>query len=102
MTLATASGRILDRVVGSAAAILLLIAMTLMLLGVIFRYVLHHPQVWIDEVIATLFPWLTMFGAVLALRRNSHMRMTALVARTPARIRPALDTITASSPYSAS
>ena len=95
MTLATASGRILDRVVGSAAAILLLIAMTLMLLGVIFRYVLHHPQVWIDEVIATLFPWLTMFGAVLALRRNSHMRMTALVARTPARIRPALDTITA-------
>ncbi len=94
MTLATASGRILDRVVGSAAAILLLIAMTLMLLGVIFRYVLHHPQVWIDEVIATLFPWLTMLGAVLALRRNSHMRMTALVARTHARIRPALDTLT--------
>ena len=95
MTLPTTLGRLLDRLVGSAAAILLLVAMTLMLLGVIFRYVLHHPQVWIDEVMATLFPWLTMLGAVLALHHGSHMRMTALVARTPARMRPVLDAIAA-------
>ena len=49
--------------------------------GVVFRYVLHQPLIWSDELASILFLWLAMLGAVVAFRRAEHMRMTALVAR---------------------
>ena len=39
----------------------------------------HQPLVWSDELASILFLWLSMLGAVVALRRGEHMRMTALV-----------------------
>ena len=53
--------------------------------GVVARYVFHTPLVWSDELASILFLWLAMLGAVVALRRGEHMRMTALVGRVPAR-----------------
>ena len=47
--------------------------------GVVARFVLHAPLVWSDELASILFLWLAMLGAVVALRRGEHMRMTALV-----------------------
>ena len=47
--------------------------------GVVARYVFHSPLVWSDELASILFLWLAMLGAVVALRRGEHMRMTALV-----------------------
>ena len=52
-----------------------------LLAGVVSRFVLHNPLVWSDELASMLFIWLAMFGAVVALRRGEHMRMTAIVAR---------------------
>ena len=55
--------------------------------GVVARYVFDAPLVWSDELASILFLWLAMLGAVIALRRDEHMRMTAAVAtlRPPAR-----------------
>jgi tripartite ATP-independent transporter DctM subunit len=47
--------------------------------GVISRYVFDRPLVWSDELASTLFLWLAMLGAVIAFRRDEHMRMTACV-----------------------
>ena len=47
--------------------------------GVLSRYVFHQPLVWVDELASLLFIWLIMLGSAVALRRGSHMRMTALV-----------------------
>ena len=47
--------------------------------GVVSRYGFHSPLVWTDELAGMLFIWLAMFGAVIALRRAEHMRMTAIV-----------------------
>src|SRR5690606_7137262 len=44
-------------------------------------YVLHVPLVWTDELASILFLWLSMLGAVIALRRGQHMRMTAFIDR---------------------
>ena len=49
--------------------------------GVVSRYVFHTPLTWTDELASTLFLWLSMFGAVVALRRGAHMRMTAIVSK---------------------
>jgi tripartite ATP-independent transporter DctM subunit len=73
-------------VVEIVTALLVVIEIFVLLAGVTSRYVFHSPLVWTDELAAILFLWLAMLGAVVALRRGEHMRMTALVGKAgPAR-----------------
>ena len=60
--------------------------------GVVSRYVFDRPLVWSDELASTLFLWLAMLGAVIAFRRDEHMRMTACVGLLSPPRRAALDT----------
>src|SRR5437764_490337 len=63
-------------------AVLLLVAeVVLLLANVLYRYALHDPLTWADELASMLFIWLAMLGAVIALRRGEHMRLTTFVAR---------------------
>lgn len=74
----------LGRTVETVAALLVLVEIAVLASGVVARYVLHAPLIWSDELASILFLWLSMLGAVVALRRGEHMRMTALVnTRTP-------------------
>ena len=59
--------------------------------GVISRYVFDRPLLWSDELASTLFLWLAMLGAVIALRRDEHMLMTACVAAFGTRMRTMAD-----------
>jgi tripartite ATP-independent transporter DctM subunit len=54
--------------------------------GVIARYVFGQPITWIDEAVSFAFIWVAMLGAVLAMHRNEHLRLTMFVDRMPARI----------------
>jgi tripartite ATP-independent transporter DctM subunit len=74
------------------AALLVLVEIFVLLAGVTSRYFFHSPLIWTDEVASTLFLWLAMLGAVVAVRRGEHMRMTALVARASSSRRAFLDT----------
>ena len=60
-------------------ALLVIAEIVILFSGVVARYVLEAPLVWTDETASILFLWLAMLGAVVALRRNEHMRMTAVV-----------------------
>jgi tripartite ATP-independent transporter DctM subunit len=64
-----------------------------LLAGVISRYVFSRPLTWSDELATLLFLWLTMLGAVIALRRNEHMRLAFLVVLAPPRWRGWLQTL---------
>ncbi len=75
------------------AAILVFVEIVVLFSGVVSRYVLHRPLTWSDELAAILFLWLAMFGAVIALRRSEHMRMTALVDMASPRVRAFLDVL---------
>jgi tripartite ATP-independent transporter DctM subunit len=70
------------------AAILLVAEVALLLANVFCRYVLQNPLIWGDELASILFIWLSMLGAVIALRRGEHMRLTMFVSKMspPARI----------------
>lgn len=87
----------LDKLIGvtteSVAAALVVVEIGVLLAGVIARYVLQKPLVWSDELASILFLWLAMFGAVIALRRGEHMRLTALVARVSPGWRAWLETL---------
>jgi tripartite ATP-independent transporter DctM subunit len=71
----------LGATVEAVAASLVLVEICVLLAGVVSRYVFHSPLVWSDELASVLFLWLSMLGAVVALRRGEHMRMTGLVNR---------------------
>ncbi len=73
--------RLLDRFCELVVAALVLIEIGLLFAGVIWRYVLDSPLVWTGELAEVLFLWLVSLGAVVALRRSEHMRMTVVVAR---------------------
>lgn len=87
----------LDRWLGSAvewpAALLVLADIAVLFAGVVSRYVLHSPLLWSDELAAILFLWLAMLGAVVALRRGEHMRMTALVSKASPESRALLEAL---------
>ena len=69
----------LGAVVEILAATLVAAEIVILFSGVVARYVLNHPLIWSDELASILFLWLAMLGAVIAFRRDEHMRMTAAV-----------------------
>jgi tripartite ATP-independent transporter DctM subunit len=81
--------------VGALAALLVLAEVGVLLASVIYRYALHDPLVWSDELASTLFIWLSMLGAVLALHKGEHMRLTAVVNRLPEGWRVWMETVSA-------
>ena len=88
-TASRARGGRLDRGIGWVsevpAAVLVALEIVVLLAGVISRYVFNAPLTWSDELASILFLWLAMLGAVIALRRGEHMRLSTLVNRLPRR-----------------
>ena len=85
--------RFVGMTVELVVAALIAIEIGILLAGVVSRYFLNAPITWTDEAASILFLWLASLGAVVALRRGEHMRMTALVAKVSPRARELLDTI---------
>jgi tripartite ATP-independent transporter DctM subunit len=62
-------------------AMLVLAETCILFAGVVSRYVFNSPIIWTDELATFLFLWLSMLGAVVALRRDGHMRLTTFATR---------------------
>ncbi|ACL55992.1 TRAP transporter large permease subunit [Methylobacterium nodulans] len=69
----------LARLTEAAAALLVLAEVLLLGTSTAARYLFARPFAWSDELASMLFLWLAMLGAVIALRRGEHMRLTAFV-----------------------
>jgi len=80
------------------AAALVLIEIVVLFTGVVARFVLRAPLVWSDELASILFLWLAMLGAVLALQRGQHMRLTAALSIASPRTRPVLQCLATGAP----
>ena len=85
--------RLLARALGVPVALLVLAEIFVLFTGVVFRYLLHQPLVWSDELASMLFLWLAMLGAAIAFERGEHMRMTAVVSRLKPATRAFLDVV---------
>lgn len=85
--------RSIGRFVETAAATLVVAEVVILFSGVVARYGLRRPLTWSDELASTLFLWLAMFGAAIAVRHGAHMRMTALVSMAPKRFHAMFDTL---------
>ncbi len=83
----------LTLVTEGAAALLVAVEAVLLASSTVARYVFHTPLVWSDELASLVFLWLAMLGAVVALRRGEHMRLTAFVRNLSDGARSWLDTL---------
>lgn len=70
--------RVLGTFATAVAAVLIIIEVTLLLSGVTARYVFDAPIGWTGALADMLFLWLSGLGALVALRRSEHMRLTGL------------------------
>src|ERR1700743_2348640 len=66
----------IGRIAEFTGATLVLVETCILFAGVVSRYVFNNPIIWTDELATFLFLWLAMFGAVVALRRDGHTRLT--------------------------
>jgi tripartite ATP-independent transporter DctM subunit len=89
----TALEVLLGAIVETVAAALVAAEIVILFSGVVARYVFNHPLVWSDELASILFLWLAMLGAVIAFRRDEHMRMTAATAMLAPSARATFDLI---------
>jgi tripartite ATP-independent transporter DctM subunit len=90
---AAAIDRAIGAVVEPLAAILVVVEVIVLASGVFTRYVMRSPLVWSDELATVLFLWLAMLGAVVAYRRDEHIKLSVLLRRSPPRVRAILETI---------
>ncbi|WP_443112111.1 TRAP transporter large permease subunit [Aquabacterium sp. OR-4] len=93
-TAATAAHAALNRTLArwmaplEAVCAALMAAIVVMLFsGVVARYVFGRPITWIDEAVSLAFIWVAMLGAVLAMHRNEHLRLSMFVDRMPPGLR---------------
>jgi TRAP-type C4-dicarboxylate transport system permease small subunit len=56
-------------------------------LNVVTRYVIRYSLAFTEEVVVSLFVWLTLFGASVAFREGTHLAFTYLVERLPRPVR---------------
>ncbi len=68
-------------------AALMLSIVVMLFSGVMARYVFSRPLGWIDEAVSLAFIWVAMLGAVLAMHRNEHLRLSMFVDRMPEKLR---------------
>lgn len=81
------------RPVEFVSAVLLVVVIGLLLTGVVSRYVLSLPIVWIDEAASISFLWLAMLGSAIAIDRNEHLRLTLFLGLLPERYRAFVGTL---------
>jgi TRAP-type C4-dicarboxylate transport system permease small subunit len=63
----------------AAAAALLIAATALIAAQIILRGLFNAPMAWVEEVVRYAFVWCVYLGGVLALIRNSHIRVMVVV-----------------------
>jgi TRAP-type C4-dicarboxylate transport system permease small subunit len=69
----SASGSFLERAVENVGGLVLVVATSITILQVVFRYALKIPFIWSEEFTRFLFIWIVWLGAALAVPRGKHM-----------------------------
>ena len=75
--------RWLDRLEEGACVLLLAVMTAVALLNVVTRYLIRYSLAFTEEVVVSLFVWLTLLGASIAFREGMHLGFTWVVERMP-------------------
>ncbi|MBZ9603233.1 TRAP transporter large permease [Phyllobacterium chamaecytisi] len=83
----------LAAVAGHIGAVMLIAEIVLLSAAVFFRYVLHAPLVWSDELAELILIWQAMLGSVVAFHAGQHLKLDFLAKMLPRAGRAYLETL---------
>jgi C4-dicarboxylate transporter DctQ subunit len=75
------------------SVLILVLMLTLVCVGVFFRYVLNASLAWYDEFASYLLVWLTFYGAVVATYRRRHIGFEVVVDKLDPTTRKLVDLV---------
>ena len=75
--------RWLDRLEEGACVVLLVVMTGVAFINVVTRYVVRYSLAFTEEIVVSLFVWLTLLGASIAFREGLHLGFTYLVEKWP-------------------
>lgn len=73
--------RLGDRLEEGACVLVFAVMTVVALVNVITRYVVRYSLAFTEEVVVSLFVWLTLLGTAVAFREGSHLAFSFLVER---------------------
>lgn len=73
------------------AGLLIVGGLAVIFIGVIMRYIFNDPISFVEEYSNYLIIWGTMFGAVVALRDNGHIRVDMVYRLFPPKMQKGID-----------
>jgi len=79
--------RLVDRLEEGACVFLLVVMTGVAFVNVITRYLIRFSLAFTEELVVSLFVWLTLLGTAVAFREGSHLAFTFLVDRSPRTVR---------------
>lgn len=77
----------LDRLEEGACALLLAVMTGVAFVNVVTRYVGRFSLAFTEELVVSLFVWLTLLGTAVAFREGGHLGFSFLVERAPRPVR---------------
>jgi len=78
--------KFLSMVSQTAIGIMLVINLSIVFAGVVFRYVLNQPLGWVYEVAVFLMMWSAFVGSAALTRQKGHVALEFLVTKLPPRL----------------
>ncbi len=75
--------RLGDRLEEGACVLIFGVMTAVALANVVTRYVIRYSLAFTEEIVVSLFVWLTLLGTAIAFRQGSHLAFTYLIERTP-------------------
>ncbi len=75
---------------GNICVIFALAMLVLLTQQIFSRYILHSTTGWADEAARYMLVWFAYFAASVAIFKNAHIRIDAVLALWPRRVRPYL------------
>ena len=79
--------RLVDRLEEGALVLTFAVMTVVAFANVITRYVIQYSLAFTEELVVSLFVWLTLLGTAVAFREGSHLAFTYLVDRAPRPVR---------------
>ena len=80
-------GRVTDHLEEGACVLIFGVMTVVAFVNVITRYVIRYSLAFTEELVVSLFVWLTLLGTAVAFRQGGHLAFTWLVERSPRAIR---------------
>ena len=81
------------KIVSTVSLILLSFLTVATMTGVIYRYILKSPIVWLYEFVVLIFAWTVFSGIVLGYSKKEHIHLTFVMSALPPRGRKILAVI---------